>query len=498
MADRDWRRYTQLLPAGQSASESPTAVELLTDVSDKQAKQILQDLGFFSQLVDEFVQPFTDLARGIAPALAGSRVDPAGTDRLEIVMLARRRDFTRLFRPSHFAAFTLPTLQKTVLVVGPLGGKASLREHILHEYVHYRLRRDVPGGLPLWFEEGLATFLSKVQFDDDEIDPAQLAFELNYSLGFWVPSNHGVLLTHNVEPIERLPLLIARRELKGMKTDDVRRFYRTAHGFVRYLYLVSGVKREQLARSLVLDDPGFPDGAGVDLLTASRSVRQLFKGGNFDLLRARVNLHKAPVGDPVPAAAKDVRRTLAESALMMNPAAAEKLFASHLHKEPGAIAAWVGQANALRLQGKTDAAKQILAQAQTLAADDPTVLLEQAALASSGCIVRHSPDCGEAWLRAKDSLSAALEADPDNFEAIYRLGIAQLYSGSPGTAQGYLEIAWQRVPWSPRVNFFLGESMRLLGDSRARWYLTNAQRWASNAFYRAAAEAALARLEQDQ
>ena len=95
------------------------------------------------------------------------------------------------------------------------------------------------------------------------------------------------------------------------------------------------------------------------------------------------------------------------------------------------------------------------------------------------------------------SLRDALDGQPQNYEAIYRLGLTHLFLGQPGEAQGYLEISWQRVPWSARVNFFLGEAMRLAGDTRARWYLSNAQRWAANDFFRAAATAAIARVDEN-
>ena len=92
-------------------------------------------------------------------------------------------------------------------------------------------------------------------------------------------------------------------------------------------------------------------------------------------------------------------------------------------------------------------------------------------------------------------LRDVLELQPDSFEAIYRLGLAHLYIGQPGESLGYLEIAWRRAPWSARVNYFLGENLRLLGDSRARWFLQNASRWAASDYFREASRLALAELE---
>ena len=41
------------------------------------------------------------------------------------------------------------------------------------------------------------------------------------------------------------------------------------------------------------------------------------------------------------------------------------------------------------------------------------------------------------------------------------------------------------------MNFFIGESLRLVGDTRARWYLSNARRWAISPYYQQVSAAAL-------
>ena len=124
-------------------------------------------------------------------------------------------------------------------------------------------------------------------------------------------------------------------------------------------------------------------------------------------------------------------------------------------------------------------------------------MLERSSLATAGCIVERRPECAERYSDSVYELRDVLDAQPDNFEAIYRLGLAHLYIGQAGEAQAYLEIAWRRVPWSARVNYFLGEAMRLLGDSRAQWYLENAERWAASAYFRKAAQSSLEALVAD-
>ncbi|MGD8833262.1 MAG: hypothetical protein PVF57_21830, partial [Pseudomonadales bacterium] len=51
-------------------------------------------------------------------------------------------------------------------------------------------------------------------------------------------------------------------------------------------------------------------------------------------------------------------------------------------------------------------------------------------------------------------------------------------------------------PWAAMVNYYLGESYRLIGDTRARPYLTNARNWAVLPVWRKLAEESLRRLDE--
>ena len=62
----------------------------------------------------------------------------------------------------------------------------------------------------------------------------------------------------------------------------------------------------------------------------------------------------------------------------------------------------------------------------------------------------------------------------------------------------YLRVAHAKAPWAAPVNFYLGESYRMIGDkqSSAR-YLENARNWATDGLWRRRAATALKRLEAD-
>ena len=502
-AERDWRRITsEQVPADR--------LMMITDLGSRDAEFLLGELELFDALIDEFVAPFVPLARQIAPELVAREMQAAEESRregeraaLRLVVMRRRSDFTRLFRSGHFAAFTIPTLARTTLVVGPTSGTESIRTNLLHEYVHYRMRRDVPGGLPLWFEEGLASFLSQVKFTPVELESEQPTGSHIYKLGLW----------RELEGASDMPLdqLLAFRDVRGASRAKTQSFYRTAHALVRYLYLYADLDEQQLASSLVLGQPRFTEQPGFDLQAAKKSMRSLrFNGSRSEewrLNRASKSRNDAFLRGQFTAPAhtaaftvsamstNDVREVLAESTLLINAPASERLYARVLKAEPSRLSATLGYVRSLRFQIKTDEAAVALEQAESTQPDSWGLMLERSLLDTSGCIVDRRPECAERWRDAVFNLRDVLEEQPDSFEAIYRLGLAHLYIGQPGESLGYLEIAWRRAPWSARVNYFLGENLRLVGDSRARWYLQNAARWATSDYFRKASRMALAELE---
>ena len=129
-----------------------------------------------------------------------------------------------------------------------------------------------------------------------------------------------------------------------------------------------------------------------------------------------------------------------------------------------------------------------------LGPDHPEVLLQQALWDLAACPLDRSLVCLDDWQKVTLILRKVLQQQADHYQAILWLGVAELYSGNPGGALNYLTIAHQRAPWAPRVNYLLGEALRLLGNPRARAYLTRAQQWAYDAQLRRFAEVSLSLL----
>jgi tetratricopeptide (TPR) repeat protein len=138
-----------------------------------------------------------------------------------------------------------------------------------------------------------------------------------------------------------------------------------------------------------------------------------------------------------------------------------------------------------------DKAVTALRRAAVLAPEHQEVKVQQAVLQMQTCPLDATAKCRPQWQAAAKTLRQVLRAAPDNFDAAYRLGVTELYSGRADKALGYLRLAHQLAPWAPRINLHLGDCLRMLGAPSARDYLTNARAWAQDEATYYLADAAL-------
>lgn len=444
-------------------------VQLITDLKPAKATALMRELSLFRSVVERYI-----------PSKEGFEDD------LQIILFARRRDFTKLYKPRHFGAFTLPQLTQTSLVVAPSGERNSLRKHLFHEYVHYRVRASIAQSAPVWFEEGLASLLADVEFAAVKGDQSSDQPDVSM-LGSW-PGYSGL----RPFPLQRL---LAARGVERFSTDEAFNFYTTSHHLVREILLAQNFDKTAIDGFVFQQEPTIEKLFDRPSSEVKRLLRRSYDRPGPAL--AIGSLVTSSVDDQwavsaVPA--EEVLELLGRTLLSVNPKGAQRLFDRSARSEPGNAGAWLGIAEALANQEKNEAAMVAFQRAEQLEPDAAKVAIARGLLSTRGCLVRRDADCLRAWRAAVTDLRRGLFDEPDRFDAIYRLGQAHLYLGQPGEAVNYLAIAVQRAPWSARVNYFLGEAYRLLGDSRARRHLERAERWSGSAFFRSSAEASLAQL----
>ena len=138
-----------------------------------------------------------------------------------------------------------------------------------------------------------------------------------------------------------------------------------------------------------------------------------------------------------------------------------------------------------------EAASVLIEEALAVDPGNAEAMVLAADLSVQGCLFDRSEACLSRWQAANRSYRAALRQDPSRYDGILGVGLAELYRGRPGDAVNYLKIAYSRAPWAAVINYYLGESYRMMGDSRASTYLENARNWAVLDIWRVLAEESL-------
>ena len=189
---------------------------------------------------------------------------------------------------------------------------------------------------------------------------------------------------------------------------------------------------------------------------------------------------------------------LADAIAIQNPDMARKLLVPHLPDQAGNGELLVSLARIEQADDNQADARTLAAQARSLAPDSTGVMILVANLKVRDCLFELNEDCRTRWREATPLFRSALKQDSRRFDAVLGLGLSYLYTGRPGEAVNYLRVAYTRAPWAAVTNFYLGESYRLIGDTRSIGYLNNARNWANLKIWRALAEESLRLLAESE
>ena len=444
-------------------SYSHDKITLVSDLPQSKARRLLQQLVWFDPVVDHYTVPRTESAPP-----------------LRVLVFKDRDDFEKIFKQQHFAAFTQPELARTTLVVGPEQVDDAL-QNTLHEYVHYRLRTQ-DRSYPMWYEEGLATILSTTQFDRDG---DQVVRTTSHRL----PAKFANVSFSKIA----LPALVETTSFDRWPHRKVGGFYKRSAQLTRFLLHAEHIDKVELSRALQahLSDRSTSlfDKLQHTPAQLEQLMRQFAKTPGKPLLTVTSSVADI---DPVVTelTRDDSRLILIQTALSANPRYAARGIRRLLKKHPEDAHLWATLAAAERQFNPRRSAAS-LQQAISVNPHHPEVLLQTALRELAACPLDRSLNCLNNWQDVTSILRQVLEHNPNHHQAIMWLGVTELYSGNPGGALNYLTIAYHRAPWAPRVNYLLGEAMRLLGNPRARHYLERARYWAYDEQLRKFAEASL-------
>lgn len=454
--------------------ESPH-FELVTDVREDAALAL-------ANAVDRFRVAASALLPGLPDPDSGRR--PA----LRLLVFKRARDFAGLFEFPRIAGFTQPSLRRSLLVFGP-SASGHLDTNAFHEYTHYLLRSRVTVNLPIWYEEGFASYLSTLEVDADGV--------------VTVGRGPFALLRHLLAtPGTEFEGMFEERYRMDWQRHDLRDIYTLAWGVVRFLHHARqpGGKpyAETIGGLLAAIDQGAPSAAalretvGVAPAALRERMRQHYDRFRFTpppVFKFRLPGHAPPVFryDCLDATGKLL--VLADALARHRPERASAFYEQVLERAPGHVPALVGLS---RLQQDADEA---LATAEAAAAAAPTnagALARAAQARLARCPRPAGAVCEQLWREAAQGYARALALDPTLADAALGLGILYLHSGRAEQAAPHLRTALARAPWSPVVHFYLGTAYRLAGAvAEARRHLRKTAHWHPDLRWRQRASQAL-------
>ena len=450
--------------------------ELVTDLSREKSIELLLSLDRF---------------RSAAYALLPGRpLEPPATPRL--LVFKRAQDFSSLFEfPSHIVGFAQPSLAQSLLAFGPDRSGRHLDTFAYHEYTHFLLRSRTMLNLPIWYEEGLATYLANLHID--------AAGQVTLGRG-----PHALLRFLLKQPQTPVEDVLNERLRMDWQRHDLSSVYALAWGVVRFLHHAKRPDGSRYAEDVGAMLQAIDRGAttaeamrqhvGIDSDDLRPRMRGYFDAQDdlaASVFRFTMDGYAPPTVQRTCLDRAEKRLALADATAPHRPAKSAALYDSILERRPRHVGALLGRS---RTAEDLAQARAFAERALAAAPDDPDVHVRLAQIGLERCQSEAAP-CVESLGEAAAHYHRALDAEAHRADAAYGLGVLYLVAGHPADALDPLLAAYSRAPWSPRISFHLGQAYRFAGQvARARQHLEKTLFWHPDATWRERARRALDQL----
>ena len=448
--------------------------DLVTDLGQRRSAELLLGLDRF---------------RTAASALLPGRpLEPPAKPRL--LVFKRARDFARLFALPNVVGFMQPSLRQSLLAFGPDRQGRHLHTFAYHEYTHFLLRSRTMLNLPAWYEEGLATYLANLHVDHAGVVTVGRG---PYALLRFLVKQPQTNVAHVID--DRFRLDARRHELSDA--------YALAWGVVRFLHhgkRPDGSRyAEGLGNMLAAIDQGATSAdamheIGIAIADLSGLMRAYYASEEDNaatVFRFAIDAYETPSLQRECLDAVDARYVLAQAVSRHQPAKAAAFYDYILARQPRHVGALLGRSE---VTDDLDEARRYAQTALDIDPRDASANVRMAQIGMATCEAGRT-DCGAQLADAAAFLQRGLATASHRADAIYGLGVLYLLSGAPAEALAHMQSAYSRAPWSPRINFYLGEAYRLNGDfDRARQHLEKTANWHPDETWRNRAERALVRI----
>ena len=373
-------------------------------------------------------------------------------------------------RPDYAGVFRQGMRENHVLLRGDTWSSERI---LFHEYVHF-LMADDPVAYPLWYSEGFAELLSTIE-------------RSRKGWTFGGASDRIFSLRKGIDT----RWTVSVRDLRGLSSTDVSRFYAQSWALVRYLLRERQDGNRRTARELVdyLErvergdawDTAFEEAFDVDFGEVDRSIRRLIFQRRFDAWRLPADkLPKPPTARVAPLEGPELTEELGWLAIVLGEYEdAEIYFRSTLERAAERSRSHVGLGDALKLRGLWNEAEPHYERG--LALDDENALnhLDYAEyLYDRARRFPDEPGREERVAAARSHFVRSWRLDPSNPETYAVYGMSFLLEQDDlGKAIEMLEQAHALIPGEQQIRLLLakayaeagrgGDAIELLERTRA-------------------------------
>ena len=391
-------------------------------------------------------------------------------ERAKVLAFRRQRDFKSLTQSGKYIGFMQPSLTQSILVLGA-SKPAKLRNQVAaHEYVHYLMRYTSKAFHPMWYEEGMAGYLSTLRMSGKGIILGE------------VPNN--MFKNLNVKKLN-LKQLLSENSQAQWNRAKTSRFYQEAWLLVHYLK--HGPHTQNQLTDFIQQLNNGENSEIAFKRSFNTSIKSMQKALMHYAQRPRPFKRTLAYTAPATVAAQashclspyEVRETLGSAMQEHNPNWAAEMYILQLSLHPDDLQALTHLSEIYASLGDTLKASEIAKSALVKYPDNASSQIQYANLIAAPCLAKTSPECFGNLKLAQNLYRKALRTASDRTDGVFGMGITQLFLGRPGEALKYFQVAYLKAPWAPILNFYLGETHREIGDQvNARLYLSRANYWA--------------------
>ena len=392
---------------------------------------------------------------------------------LKVVAFEDIDSFVAEFQSDEFIGFMQPSMRQHILAFGLAIHTTQPNQVAYHEYTHYISRSRYNHFIPMWYEEGFAQYLGTMEINGERVTIGD------------VPYRRMIRAIRRNEPkwrtiVDGVPRL-------DWHEHDYAAHYEFAHALTHFLHHgfdTSGNPINEKIEGLLRDISNgerpseiLPQIAGVEQSEFIRTLINHFRKTRPLSYRIDVDSDSfSQISDITCMNELDARILLAGLLVRNNPERAlfhirrgEKIDPEHPMFQ--ILLSYLPQ-----LDNKTPYERTRIALDRDPVNVDAHVRMGD--LLSYNCLDVFTDECENLRRIATQHYRHALSGDPMRVDAAFGLGVSLLRSARAGDGLNYLKVAYERLPWNARINLFLGDAYRQIGNNRrASFHLNRAIMW---------------------